>query len=355
MGPGAYMYSFWGHAAIRVVEPEKHRDVVYNFGSIDFSGNFFVRMLRGHVDAFVSVSPYARTVRTYTAEDRTFTRRVLNLSPDQARAISRSLARYVREDGGSYRYHHFLDNCSTRVADEIDRVLDGALSRQSRRKPSGRSFRDHALDTIRRQPLFYVAVDLVMTHAIDRQASVWDARFLPHRFVDLLDRVEVDGEPVVAATKDVYRSKSIAEDGRWTWPWIGVYVLFLAPLLGLILFLPRAGAVVWGVTAGLLGTGIFLIWAITNYDFTAKNWNLLVLPVTHFGFAVVAGSGRLLDRFHQPLRRYAGGHAGLLLLLGAGHLAGLVDQSIGPALLLSIPPSLLLAFRLQRKPLSRTT
>src|SRR5687768_10473563 len=115
MGPGPYLYSFWGHSAIRVVDPVKG-DLVYNFGSVDFSGNFFLRMVRGEVEAFVGVSSFAATARTYIAEDRTLTRRVLDLTPAQSSTIAKQLERYTR--GGErhrYIYHHFKDNCVTRV------------------------------------------------------------------------------------------------------------------------------------------------------------------------------------------------------------------------------------------------
>src|SRR5262252_6649268 len=108
MGPGPYLYSFWGHSAVRVVDPVKG-DLVYNFGSVDFSGNFFMRMVRGEVEAFVSVSSYDATERSYIAEDRTFTRRILDLTPEQAESVAKHLERYTHGDRHSYVYHHFKD------------------------------------------------------------------------------------------------------------------------------------------------------------------------------------------------------------------------------------------------------
>ncbi|MBK6685884.1 MAG: DUF4105 domain-containing protein [Deltaproteobacteria bacterium] len=58
MGPGPELYSYWGHAALRIIDPQDGSDRVYNFGSVDFSDGFFVRMMRGQVDAFIGVSTY---------------------------------------------------------------------------------------------------------------------------------------------------------------------------------------------------------------------------------------------------------------------------------------------------------
>lgn len=340
MGPGDALYAFWGHSAIRVVDPELGTDVVYNFGSIDFSGPFFMRMLRGQVDAFVGVSRYDTTVRIYTGEDRTFERRVLNLPADRAEALAASLASYVR--GGrrhEYRYHHFFDNCSTRVADEIDRALGGRISESSRASMAP-TFRTAALDTIRSHTLYYVAIDLVITSATDRPMNGWEARFLPSTFTELLDRERSGDVPAVLELEVVHRPEH--SGGTPIWPWVWIYAFVLVPVTLLIAARPRLGAVVWGLASGLTGVGIAAIWAVTNYDFTAKNWNLLVLPATHLLLA-----GAVVPRFVPRLATYASAHALLVAALFVGHSLGAIDQAIGPSMALAIVPSVLLALRLR--------
>ena len=338
MGPGPYLYSFWGHSAIRVVDPAKG-DLVYNFGSVDFSGNFFLRMVRGEVEAFVGVSSFAATARTYIAEDRTLTRRVLDLTPAQSSSIAKQLERYTK--GGErhrYIYHHFADNCVTRVADEIDRAVGGVLSKEARTKDSGVSFREEAVDQLARNGLWAVAVDLAIAGATDRDMTVWERTFLPKRFDELLDATRIDGRPLVKETIDVYRSKSIDENEEWTWPWIYVYLFFLAPICLLIGWRPLWGARVFGLLIGTLGLAVTILWAATEYDFTEHNFNVLVLPATHFLF---------LAPRRPFVRRYALGHALLLVLLGALHLAGVIDHSIGPSIAFALPPAVLLALLLR--------
>ena len=346
MGPGPDLYSFWGHSAVRVVDPVKG-DLVYNFGSVDFSGNFFMRMVRGEVEAFVGVSSYDATERSYIAEDRTFTRRVLDLTPAQAESVATHLERYLHGDRHSYVYHHFKDNCVTRVADEIDRAVGGELSREARTIDSGRTLRDEALGAIRRNGLWMVAVDLAIAGATDVPITVWQTTFLPRRFDELLDRTILEGRPLVKEKIEVYRSKTIDENAQPIWPWIHVYLFLLLPICGLILWRPRAGAMVFGLFVGLLGFALFLLWAPTNYDFTHHNWNVLILPLTHALFAFGARKSAWI-RWAPRLRAYAFGHLLLLLAIGVLHLVSVIHQSVGPALGFAIPPVLLLTGKIRK-------
>ena len=337
MGPGPELYSIWGHSAIRVRDPSrppKMRDIVYNFGSVDFSGNFFGRMLRGQVDAYVSVSTYRATEKAYVGEDRTFLRRRLNLSSEEAKGVARSLSRFLTKKREFYRYHHFKDNCSTRVADEIDAALSGVVSKDARREMTTLSFRKLALGAIRHRPIYYVAIDVLITEGSDQPITAWQATFLPAVLDERLDATTRDGAPVVAEKVVVHESTSIYPDDR-AWPWWYVYGLFLFPLCVVMIVRPRIGSIVWGVTAGLIATGVLLIWAVTNYDFTGTNWNVLIFPVSHFLFV----------RRAPWIGRYAAGHAALVILLLGLAALGVIGQSIGPGAVFAVIPSLVLAVR----------
>ena len=50
-GPGTETYSIYGHSALRIVIPEKHTDIVYNWGVFDFSTpNFAWKFAKGRLD-----------------------------------------------------------------------------------------------------------------------------------------------------------------------------------------------------------------------------------------------------------------------------------------------------------------
>lgn len=347
MSPGEELYTLWGHAALRVTDRASATDVVYNFGSVDFSDGFLLRMLRGHVEAFVAVSSWGAVVTEYGREDRTITRRQLDLSPEAARALAARLAGYVVNGRMQYRYHHLRDNCATRVADEIDLALGGRLAELGGVAPGG-TFRQHALHIVERHALLYVVLDVLLAAGVDDPINLWEARFLPSIFGPWLDRVRLGEQPVVGFQMEAYTSRSSHHLAEWTWPWVKIYLLFLVPLLLLCGWFPRAGVLVWAGTAGLLGAVALIFWVGTSYDFVAKNWNVLALPPTHLGLAVLAASRRWHDGAARWLaHRYLLLSAAVLAALALGSALGLITQAIDPILGLAIPPTVVLALRLK--------
>src|SRR5262245_13623214 len=92
IGPGQYLYSWWGHSALRVIDPRDQTDASYNFGGVEIDEDFFMKMMRGYVQAYVFRTSYPELLTQYSGEDRTITRRPLTLSDDAARALADSLA-----------------------------------------------------------------------------------------------------------------------------------------------------------------------------------------------------------------------------------------------------------------------
>ena len=51
--PGKELFTAWGHSAIRVYDPTKGIDYVYNYGTFDFNApGFYQKFLQGKFQAF---------------------------------------------------------------------------------------------------------------------------------------------------------------------------------------------------------------------------------------------------------------------------------------------------------------
>lgn len=350
MGRGGYLYSYWGHAALRVVRPGGE-DLAYNFGGLDAEEDVWSLLRRGHTLAFPYRTTFADLLATYSGEDRTITRRTLALSPKEAEALAAHLANLTSGPGrAKYVYDHFHDNCATRIADELDRALEGKLRAASTDRAPG-TFRTRALQPIRGHPLLYVALDLAMSSAADRPITRFETAFQVEGLAALLEATKLprsattagalaEGVPLASAPTDLYRSVHFDDDRPWTWPWIDVYLFFGVPAALLAFFAPRLGARLLGLTFGLLGLGLAILSATTSYDFLSRSWDVLVLPPTHVLLALAPGR---LDRL---LAAYLRVHAGILAALLAASSAGLVAPAIGPALGLALPLGLVLAVRI---------
>lgn len=336
IGVGAEMYALFGHAAVRVVHADG-TDLAYNFGGVDIEQpDFWKRVMQGRMETYLEVTPYTDLLLKYSGEDRTIVGRTLNFSPAQTEDLVRRLEQIRNSDARIYLYHYIYNNCTTKIAEVFDEVLQGKLRAQSQGRVRG-THRDWILDRLHHLPALYIAMDLVGNGMGDVPMTAWERQYIPEGFDQIIDAAEFDHRPFVKRRYIDYRSMSFDKNVIWDWPWTKVYLLFLMPLLLLGLAWPRFTAAVWGLTGQLIGLAYIGVWLGSDYVFYHGNWNMLVFPVTHGLLLWSASSGRAWRS--KTTRVYLGVHAGVLTLLLLGHGLGLISQAIGPMLALGLPLS----------------
>lgn len=346
MGIGGALYSIYGHAAIRVVHPDG-RDVAYNFGGVDINvPHFWVTLMRGHVQAYLDVTPYSQLLLKYSGEDRTIVGRTLAFSPEQARKIVAELDAIAADPARkNYYYHHVEDNCTTRIAKLFDDQLGGQLSAQAKQPVRG-TYRDRIIGPQRDKMLLYLIMDLTGNGMGDVKIDRWTATFLPNGLDDAIDKAMLDGHPLVKAKYVDYRSIGFSDlPHDWDWPWTKIYILFVAPLLGLAFWRPRITAFVFGLLAGAMGLFYVALWIGSDYTFLQHNWNLINFPPTHLAFAAIALRRSWWEKYASRWRAYLLACSAALVLLLLAWMTGLVGQAIGPMLAVSLPLMLSLSIK----------
>ncbi len=332
IGIGEAAYATFGHAALRVIEPDG-ADTAYNFGGVDMEQpNFWMRLVQGRVEAYLKVTPYSDLLLEYSAEDRTIVGRRLHLAPDVARAIVADLEENAKPENRTYLYHHIFDNCTTRIAELLDRHLDGQLEAQASSPVRG-THRDWILERVRWKPQMYLAMDLMGNGTGDVPIVAWDTIFIPEALDAIIDGARFDGRPFVAAKYLEYRSLSYTDMPPWDWPWLKVYLLLGLPLVLLGAWRPTWGARAVGLLWGGMGLVYIGFWVFSEYAFYHANWNTLVFPPLHLALVFLAA---------RPFARvYLAAHVAVLAGLAALLASGVIVQSIGPmiglALLCEVP------------------
>jgi len=352
-GPGDHPFFKFGHNAIWV-QPKNGQGLVYNFGTFAFDSPALIpKFLRGKFMYWLSVSDAEDTMQSYAAANRSILAQELDLTPVQRLKLWQSLSVNARPENREYLYDYFYDNCSTRVRDAIDRVVDGRVHAAGQ-APAQLTFRDHAL---RMTADFWpeaVGIDVALGRPADVPINRWAEAFLPERLAALLRTVRVPdgagGETnLVKAEKVVFqdvRPAKPAQPPNWT-----PYFLLLGVVVGGALFaLGRLGKaaisrVLLGSAASLVGLGLGLIglalaslWAFTNHKITHANANIVQLApwsVALLVYGVGTARGRL-----RAIRRARGValSAAVFSLLGIGCkvLPGL-GQSNWPFIAFSLP------------------
>jgi hypothetical protein len=356
MGPGALVWERFGHNAIWIHDPATPPDTAYNYGLFDFrQDNFLLRFIRGQMWYWMAGFPSEPYLRTYVRDNRSVWLQELNLPPGARLELREFLRWNERPEHRFYHYDYYLDNCSTRVRDALDRVLRGAIRAQTAGLETGTTYRFHTQRLTANDPPVFTGLYLALGPGVDRPISAWEEMFLPMALREHARRVVLPGSggasvPLVAGERTLFESS--APDPPAAPPaWLPAYLLLGAGLAGLAVVLGSVGrrapwgrlglgalVVLWGVIGGLGGTVLTVLWGFTDHAMAYRNENLLQLNPLLFGlvplvpFALAGGprSGR-----------WARALAGVLAALS---LAGLVlqvlpglDQVNGPIIALLLP------------------
>jgi hypothetical protein len=309
MGPGDAVWERFGHNAIWVHDPVAGTDLAYNYGVFDFAQeNFFTNFIRGRMMYWVEGWNAYATLEAYRADDRDIWLQELNLTREQAEALRDFLVWNARPENREYRYDYYYDNCSTRVRDAMDRVLDGALRAATDPLSSGTTFRWHTARLTGERagdvPIF-TGLMAGLGPPADREISRWEEMFLPMSLRDRVREATVPGAggapvPLVRSETVYHRSTRGAEPAaapRW---WPGYLLAGLALAAGLAL-LARAApasraartgyaalAAGWLAFAGTFGVILLVLWGLTDHRVAHGNLNLLQLSPLAVPLAVLA-------------------------------------------------------------------
>lgn len=337
MGPGDDLFSHFGHSAICVGWPERPSGVCYNYGTADFSTPLplTIDFIRGRARFWVSAVDRERMVAAYRREDRSLWRQRLPLDPEQARELATALDRAVSSDERYYRYHHFLDNCTTRIRDLVDRVTRRGLSRGAASSAALPNFRAYTLRGFAGHAPLLAVSDLVLGRAADQPITEWQAMFLPEVTMAALEE-QLGAEPVLE-----YERRGPPPEGS---PWLGRIAFFvigagLAALLLLARRRPRLQASLRIVTALVLGLVALLPWTLAIVsEFPELRHNEVLLVLWPFDLLLVfLGAGKA--------RRYLEVRLGALALVLVAWVAGVLIQPLWALMLLCAPPLVVLWWR----------
>lgn len=356
MEPGEEFWERFGHDALVVQGPEGA--ISYNFGFFDmdepgFVGNF----IRGRMRYALVALPLESDLASYRLEGRGVGMQWLDLDPAQARELADALAVNARPENMFYRYDYYLDNCSTRVRDALDRALGGRLRDQLSGRSQGNTWRSESVRLAWPAKWMAFGFHLGLAGSADRPLSRWEESFIPMRLRDALREVKLgDGRPLVAQEEALlpnHLPMPPEEMPGWRVP-----ALFAGLALALMLAwtgsrYPRALAAFalpfWSVCS-LFGLVMAYLWLGSEHMAAHGNENLLLLSplcLTLLPGAWAALRGRVVSPRFRKL---------VWLVAGSAALAGFLkflpfrpQQNVEWVLLL-LPIHLVLARSFDPKP-----
>ncbi|MEP7327500.1 MAG: DUF4105 domain-containing protein [Gemmatimonadota bacterium] len=302
MGPGDEIWERFGHIGIGVRDASTGVDSLYDYGRFSFSEpGFLVHFLQGRMRYWMAGQEAISYAEYYQRADRSVYVQELNLTPAQRLETRKFLRWNQRPENKYYRYDYYRDNCATRIRDLLDRVLGGAIRRQTDTMATGTTYRSHTQRLTSADVPMYTGITMGMGHAVDQPISAWEEMFLPFAVREHLRSVTVPGPdgtmvPLVAAEHTLFESDTFqvrAEPPHWVLTYLGAGVV----LGGLALLLGWMGSTrgwagtafamlgtLWYLVLGLGGIVLLGLWGFTDHWVTYRNenvmqFNLFALPL----------------------------------------------------------------------------
>jgi len=296
--PGIELYSLFGHSAIRIQDPSRKLDLVFNYGIFDFNTpNFYPKFVRGKLKYSLGIGTFKRFKRAYQYDKQSVAEQELNLSSASKLKLLKALEENYRPENRYYTYDFLYKNCSTMIRDVIKNEIADQLEYKNANLKSDQTFRDLLGLYMTETPWIYTGINLALGLSCDAKASNHQKMFLPDMLKIGFDQAIVaqdDSSTKLVAKENVILSERAPQTPT---PWYKhpVFVFGLIAFIGLVLTLSSIknkkrfvllDILVFGSTA-IFGLVIIFLWFFTDHLAMKLNLNILwALPI-HLPFITI--------------------------------------------------------------------
>jgi heme/copper-type cytochrome/quinol oxidase subunit 4 len=295
MGPGDQMYYWWGHIALMIEDSSNNTSYFFDYGIFSFDNeNFFYNFAFGRLLYSCGASISERNLNVYKRTNRDITIYTLDLPPETKLKVRDFAVLNVQPENRDYLYHHFRDNCSTRIRDIIDLATDGQFKEEFGKTINGFTLRNH----VRRHTYFSPIADwflsFLMGQVIDKPITIWEEMFLPSEVGKRIEDfwyTDVHGKKRKLVSSVEILNESIGrppvlEKPHKQWIWELIFGIVLSAIFAFFFYLQKknikAGRVLAGVSMSLCGlvfgaVGLLLYFMalFTTHDYTWQNTNMI--------------------------------------------------------------------------------
>lgn len=285
--PGQDVYAAFGHTAIRVQDPLRGVDLVYNYGTFTVNEGFYVRFVRGRMDYKLSVESYPRFQHLYLRQGRALLERPLLLQPEQVRAVIAYLERNALPEHAVYSYDFFRDNCASKVIDVLRESLGEGLDAGCAETDDETTYLEALRPYIQGIPWTAWGIELILGRDAMRDMPPCGHAFLPDVLDAQLGHMTFQGQPLAGSVREVFPAEGAWYAGlpasdvgahspaAWMWGW-ALWSLCCAWLIrrNPPRVVRRVIRWTWGVSgvAGTLLMALFLAMALGT-DHNDTWWN----------------------------------------------------------------------------------
>ncbi len=279
------IYTKWGHAAIRINDPDLHIDVVFNYGIFNFKKGFIYKFVKGETDYRLDTEDFIEAKEEAHEKNADYYEQVLNLSPEEKEKVFEALIENASPENRYYRYNFFFDNCATRPRLLLNKNIDGTIGYKERKMTE--TFRDRIYTALKDDPWYKFGIDICLGSPTDRVMTAQESLFEPVVMKEAFDSAVIirqgKVEPLVKATHQLDHKRNEKSDTNWAnivTPLVVFWFLFIASI-GHVYYYTKTGkddrwfySVLFALI-GLNGIIVYFLTFISVHPCVNPNFNLL--------------------------------------------------------------------------------
>ncbi|GAA4452729.1 DUF4105 domain-containing protein [Rurimicrobium arvi] len=279
-GPGAEIYSVFGHTAVRIIDSATNTDIVYNYGTFNgYDEQFELNFMRGKLLYYLSEEDFAGFKEDYMMEGRWVDEQVLEISASDKRAIQDYLTTNLLPENRAYKYDFFFDNCATRIRDIFTETHGSAFRFGNVVPEKGITFRQIINRYLNPDPWERLGINMLLGSKIDKVMTNEQMMFLPDYLKDAVAGATLSGKKYAAAPDRIVRISALNAGHPDYSVTIVLWSLFVLLAAGLLVpklrFVGNLLSSVLLILTGLLGVLMLLMWFGTDHKACSDNFNLL--------------------------------------------------------------------------------
>jgi hypothetical protein len=284
IGPGNSLSDAFGHSGIRVIDRVNNYDIVFNYGVYDYNApNFYGNFVKGRPIYSLGLNNYENFYKNYVNQSRQIIEQKLNLSEYKKRVLVNKLITNSKEENKNYDYNYFESNCSTKIGDIFNKLLEEEIKNEGLNldEINSNSYRKLVYQHIVPNSWGALGIDVCLGAVIDKNITDNDELFLPYNLKLYFDKL---GNSNIKNGDFVETSILFGEYiGYKETSFSPLYVLLVISLIIIgVTFLDYLRItrsvfldIIILLVTGLVGLLLVYLWFFSNHIASAWNYNLL--------------------------------------------------------------------------------
>ena len=284
IGPGSSLSDAFGHSGIRVIDRVNDYDIVFNYGVYDFNApNFYLNFLKGRPIYSLGINQFEDFYRSYVNQSRQIIEQKLNLSEYKKRVLVNKLITNSKEENKDYEYNYFKDNCSTKIGDIFNELLEEEIRNAGINldNMNSSSFRQLEHQHVAPNSWGALGIDICLGSVIDTNITDRDLLVLPYNlklYFDKLGNSNIKNGDFVE-TSILFGKYADYKETSLSPLYVFLILSFIIIIVTFLDYLRITRTAVLDITillvTGLVGLLLVYLWFFSNHVASAWNYNLL--------------------------------------------------------------------------------